>query len=443
MRVLIAEDYSDLRTLIEFVLNSEFGASTISVENGQAAIKELQQNPSFDLIISDMKMPNGDGREVFEYYRKAKLKCPFLFLSSEPAEAYADLHAAALHWMPKPFLTKDLTTKVSQLIKSEPLAPESYSPVHLSLLKRVKKIEVPLYVKINDHKFVRLTSSPVDFTDEEEKKYAERGLDCLYINALTAETFISQFRKEVLSLEAWNQTGPADHELISLNTELLKSMSQQFGWTPATIQLTKDCINKALHLVKANPEMHAVFNQFHKIERFGFPDHCTASLMFSLQLLKSMGFEDEMTVAKITFCAILHDLTLTDEQYAHKTKIISHMNKKDKKTADEKAIFEHPIKAAELCRTWDFCPPFIDQIILNHHERPDGSGFPYGRKYSELDLLTCAFIMSEDLVENLIASYGKPNWQEYLRSRKNVFNKGHFKALFRNYESMIRIQEAC
>ena len=440
MHVLIAEDSSDLRTLLEFTLNSEFGATFVSVASGRAAISELRRRPAFDLIICDMKMPDGDGAEVFEYYKKASLTCPFLILSNEPAESYPKLHSVQLHWLAKPFLTKALVAHISRLAKTIP-QPEAYVPVPLSLLKRVKKIEVPLYVKINDHKYVRITSSPIDFSEDEEKKYAERGITSLFVDSLSAEAFIASYRKEVLSLEAWNQSNPSDHEMISLNTELLKSMSQHFGWTPATIELTKDCIYKALHLVKSNPEMQAVFNQFHKIERFGFPDHCTASLMFSLQLLKSMGFEDEMTMAKITFCSVLHDLTLSDEQYAHKNKVIAKIHKSETRTQEEQTIFEHPIRAAELCRNWDFCPPFIDQIILNHHERPDGSGFPFGRKASEIDLLSSAFIMAEDFVENLIASYGKPDWQEFIRSRKNIYDKGHFKALFRNYESMMRIQE--
>lgn len=55
-------------------------------------------------------------------------------------------------------------------------------------------------------------------------------------------------------------------------------------------------------------------------------------------------------------------------------------------TADERAAIErHPIVAAEILRPIRGAKE-IAEIVLAHHECPDGSGYPYGRKGEEIPL---------------------------------------------------------
>ena len=55
-------------------------------------------------------------------------------------------------------------------------------------------------------------------------------------------------------------------------------------------------------------------------------------------------------------------------------------------TAEERAVIErHPIVAAEILRPIRGAKE-IAEIVLAHHECPDGSGYPYGRKGEEIPL---------------------------------------------------------
>ena len=436
-RVLIADDFEDMRELLEFVFAGEMGFRTVVVDSGSAAIETLKRDSSFDLIFTDLNMPNGSGLDLFKAYQQMNLKCPFMVLSGDRPEQHPSLRGPNVEWISKPFDISDIIKRVSNLKSDFELPTDSYVPVSLNLLKHIEQIEIPLFIRINNEKYVRLTHGTTYFNDEEFEKYQSRGLRYLYIESGMADEFIAAYRKKVLSLDAWKEVTPGDHELVSLNTELLKNLTAQLGWDESVVELAKDSIQKALHLAKNHPSLNAVFQQFHKIERYGFADHCTLTLLVSCGLLKNMGYNDEMSMAKMTFASVLHDMSITDQIYDQKPKLIKKILGVEKNSKETQLVFEHTVRASEMCAKWDFCPPEVDQIILYHHERPDGRGFPFGRTAADLSFMCSVFILAEDISDFFIGSFGKPNLQLFLDSRRDIYVNGHFKGLFRTFESAV------
>ncbi|MFW5857580.1 MAG: response regulator [Planctomycetota bacterium] len=64
-RILIAEDDPSMRTMMTDVV-TELGHEAFSVESGHAAADILVAEDDIDLLITDMRMPNGPGRELVE-----------------------------------------------------------------------------------------------------------------------------------------------------------------------------------------------------------------------------------------------------------------------------------------------------------------------------------------------------------------------------------------
>lgn len=61
--VLIVEDELTTKKVICRALESA-GFRTVSASNGKEALSLLNENPNFDLIITDIQMPIMDGREL-------------------------------------------------------------------------------------------------------------------------------------------------------------------------------------------------------------------------------------------------------------------------------------------------------------------------------------------------------------------------------------------
>jgi CheY-like chemotaxis protein len=69
LKVLVAEDDRASRNLLILLLK-KMGQEATEVENGEEAILALQQDPSFDVLLSDVDMPIMDGVEAAQAIRK-------------------------------------------------------------------------------------------------------------------------------------------------------------------------------------------------------------------------------------------------------------------------------------------------------------------------------------------------------------------------------------
>ena len=83
--ILIVDDELDLRELLAQMLESE-GFTVTQAAGGRAALAILK-NEKFDLVISDVRMPDGDGVELLKSIKKDSPELPFVIMIT----GYSDL----------------------------------------------------------------------------------------------------------------------------------------------------------------------------------------------------------------------------------------------------------------------------------------------------------------------------------------------------------------
>lgn len=81
MRVLVVDDYSEVRDVLKFFLN-KFGIVATECASGNEAIGLMAQGEEFQLIISDYQMADGDGLAVLEYLHKTGSNSKFMLFTS-------------------------------------------------------------------------------------------------------------------------------------------------------------------------------------------------------------------------------------------------------------------------------------------------------------------------------------------------------------------------
>jgi len=80
-RILVAEDGKDNQRLIKLILRNA-GADVVLAENGLIAVETLRADPSFDLIVMDMAMPEMDGYEATRLLRAEGCSLPIVALTA-------------------------------------------------------------------------------------------------------------------------------------------------------------------------------------------------------------------------------------------------------------------------------------------------------------------------------------------------------------------------
>jgi CheY-like chemotaxis protein len=117
-KIMIIDDSDATRAALECIL-VECGHDVISVENGIVALRLLLQQGPFDLLITDIFMPEMDGIEVIEKSRELYPDMKIIAMSaggmgikgSEMLSIASDLGAAIV--VNKPFSKEEISTAVT------------------------------------------------------------------------------------------------------------------------------------------------------------------------------------------------------------------------------------------------------------------------------------------------------------------------------------------
>ena len=126
-RLLVVEDYQQLRDLIGTVLREVGGYSIETAADSNSTERLIAQQP-FDLVLLDVGVPGGlSGREIATFAR-LRLGCPILFMTGRDlAEAdWAGLMEPGDRFLHKPFKMDVLLAEVATLLKTE--VPKTLKP---------------------------------------------------------------------------------------------------------------------------------------------------------------------------------------------------------------------------------------------------------------------------------------------------------------------------
>ena len=117
MRLLVIEDDERLSGLVRRGLKAEGYAvdCVATVEDGRWMATEND----FDAIVLDIGLPDGDGFELCEWLRTARLWTPILMLTARDAvvDRVRGLDAGADDYLVKPFAFSELAARVRALIR--------------------------------------------------------------------------------------------------------------------------------------------------------------------------------------------------------------------------------------------------------------------------------------------------------------------------------------
>jgi two-component system chemotaxis response regulator CheY len=117
MKALVVDDSKTMCEMVKVTL-SGLGFDVTACYDGTEAV-DISGKNNFDLVVTDINMPNMDGIELIRYLRKEAgyTKTPILVLTTEAgdnAKAQGKL-AGATGWIVKPFKPKVLEAAVTKV----------------------------------------------------------------------------------------------------------------------------------------------------------------------------------------------------------------------------------------------------------------------------------------------------------------------------------------
>ena len=125
LRILVVEDEADQRSLVASILRSR-NFLVAESESLEAARRELAASP-VDLVLSDWKLPDGEGTELLAEVRSDHPGTAFIVVTAYGtiARAVEAIHLGADDYLAKPFERQALLLSIEKVLRSRRLEDEN------------------------------------------------------------------------------------------------------------------------------------------------------------------------------------------------------------------------------------------------------------------------------------------------------------------------------
>jgi two-component system copper resistance phosphate regulon response regulator CusR len=156
MKILLIEDE---RKTIQFIKKGleENGYKVDTAEDGKSGKNLAFRNP-YNLIITDVILPELNGRDLCKELRVAKIETPILMLTAlgDTDDVVAGLDSGADDYLAKPFEFKELLARIRSLTKRQPQVQVNENQLRIA----------DLVLDINDRSVTR-AGKKIDLTSKE------------------------------------------------------------------------------------------------------------------------------------------------------------------------------------------------------------------------------------------------------------------------------------
>lgn len=124
-RILVVDDEESIREFLEIMLKKE-GYEITTAEDGAFA-KDILTKKSFDMVISDLQMPNMTGIELLKHVRESYPDLVFMMITAfgTTESAVEAMKMGAYDYLTKPFKIDEVRINVANALRSKNLEVEN------------------------------------------------------------------------------------------------------------------------------------------------------------------------------------------------------------------------------------------------------------------------------------------------------------------------------
>lgn len=222
---------------------------------------------------------------------------------------------------------------------------------------------------------------------------------------------------------------PVEDELFNLDCE-----------TPFDLKDIAPKIRATIDKIKKNNRLRTLFTRaLSEVQSQGlYKTHIGLTINVGAGLLKAMGWDSDQTLEKLVYAAYLHDIALKTRPELLEFQTNFDFEIKGAKLSEEDVnlIKTHPLKAAEILKDYPEIPPDVPEMIMQHHERADGGGFPAGIDHNRITPLATLFILAHEMA-HAVAKTANFDLRAYISEVTKKHRGPHFRKVTRAMSSLL------
>ncbi len=414
IKILYIEQNPKISAIYIMKLEAEFAAEVIHVKDAVSAKEAFDSQQNIVFVLSDFDEILDVNGGLYKHIKESEKKIPTILLGNNQLGQYPELWTfdkdnPVNRQINTPIDQDEFTRTLVKVVQGTEYAyqldsiPEKeYAPVPTNNFSFFNKLPVDVFIKLSDVKHVRLVKEGEMYPSDIIKKYEVKGVKHLFVRDYQYKALADISIKNLLKLYDKKSLKADQKQAIQMMAvESIHEKIQEMGLTEETIKLTKSTLEASVSVAKRSPNIWGLLKKMKQSGNYIY-DHSLRLSYLCTAVCKFTDWNSDSTLYKLSLASLMHDMTLDDHNIAR----IQSINDPKLKEFNPEAVErykKHPIEAAEMVKANKDLPRDVHFIIMQHHERPDGTGFPLGMSKLRIAPLSCIFIICHEFLERLDA----------------------------------------
>lgn len=376
-KILIVEDDDTFREILKATIKKS-GHEVEGASDGKSAQYILGVR-DFDIVLTDVKMPEVDGIELLNWI-KAKKKLPVILMTgfSEILETKKAAELGADGFLPKPFSETDLEDAIKSSLEKkgedhqeQENVDESYCRVGIEDFTSGKEIPFSIHLRLPSGRYVKIAYKGEDISLDRIKAYKSKGVHYLYLSNEDFSQYVGlTMRISKALVGAKKISRDKKQNFLRHAGEVILEKVHVNGVSQASFQESNDFLQTTLSVVSENEDLVNLLTALNKHADFLYA-HSLGVSLYSVMLAKQLKWTSAPTIFKVSMGGLFHDIGKKEIDRS-----ILEKNRVQMSQSERSELETHARRGMEILSSIEGIPEEVIQIAHQHHENCAGMGYP-------------------------------------------------------------------
>jgi putative nucleotidyltransferase with HDIG domain len=409
IKILLVDDDESFRPALQRTLEKLGYHVTPAVDGAEG--KRLFSDGAFDLVVSDIRMPQVDGIELTRFIKESAKPVPMVLITgfSEILETVEAHEMGADAFLSKPIDRDELTGAIDRCLKrggaevkqdlEDMDVEDAFCRLGIEDFVSGRQILFSIFVRLSDTKYVKIAHKGEDLSIERVRSYRGKGVRFLYMRREDFRTYVGfnlTLTKVVRTAKGISREKKVN--LIKHTGELLMEQIQHDGVDEELFDGAVVFVQTTIDVLCQDPDVFLLLDILNSHADHLYA-HSVGVSLYSVMLARAVSWHLPTNKFKVAVGGILHDV---GEKEIPRELLMR--PRKDWSFTDLKLYESHPSRGVEILNQVRTIPSDVIQIVKEHHEDCIGNGFPARLKRSSIHPMAKMISVADSFCERIIKS---------------------------------------
>ncbi|MBF0298959.1 MAG: HD domain-containing protein [Oligoflexia bacterium] len=275
---------------------------------------------------------------------------------------------------------------------------DQFMKVKIAEFFSTKSVQFDVFIRLREGKYLKILHSGDTFSKERIDTYKnEKKVEYLY--------FKKEDRIRFVRLQNYISEKTAPNKAVAIETKvgLIKNLAEVYvegiyteGLKPVLIDQGKALCGNIYEVVHNNSDLFKLLRTYSEKNNSLYA-HSYMVTLFSSMIIKQFVWESKIVNESVGMAALLHDIGRTVQPAELKEMSPNNMTK------EQLEIYKkHPEEGVKILNGYPQIQEAVKQIILQHHERINGEGFPTGLRSHKILALAQIVGVADEFVQIMV-----------------------------------------